>query len=147
MAEISEVRQLFYNALKTFADAQTPALRIYIRGQEFTPANDETWLRFTLLTARPSKVFAGTGYHSRESGIFQVDIFGPEGRGEKAFEMIAWDIREHFWPNTVTAPTLGTNPLVRLGPEAPHVRPAPESGKGLLGAIVSIPFYSHFSRA
>lgn len=148
MAEISDVRQLFYNALKAFADAQSPALRVQVKGIQFTPGDSETWLRFHFVTARPSKPYAGTWYQSKEAGFFQVEVMGPESRLQKAFEKIAWDIRETFWPtSSAIAPTLGATPLVRLGPTAPHVidHPAPDAGR--LGSIVTIDWHSDFSRS
>lgn len=147
MAEISDVRDLFFARLKTFADAQSPVLRIHVEGRPFTPADNETWLRFALRVASPSKPYAGTWYISKEAGFFQADVMGPESRLQKAFEKIAWDIREAFWPSSAElGPTLGPSPLVRLGPTAPHVldHPAPDAGR--LGSIVSIDWHSDFSR-
>lgn len=147
MAELSDVRQLFFNALKTWADAQAPYLRIQIEGVQFTPGTQETWLRFTFRVARPSKPYAGTWYLSKETGFFQIDVMGPESRLQKAYEKIAWDIREIYWPSTaVIAPTLGSSPLVRLGPTAPHVidHPAPDAGR--LGSIVTIDWHADFTR-
>lgn len=147
MAEISDVRQLLYDALKTFADAQTPVMRIRTNGVQFTPQTTETWLTFHFVTASPSKPYAGTWYQSKEAGFFQVDVMGPESRLQKAFEKIAWDIREAYWPTTSPiAPTLGTSPLVRLGPTAPHVRDHPAPDAGRLGSIVTIDWHSDFSR-
>lgn len=148
MAEISDVRDILYATLKTFADAQSPALRIEVAGSAFTPGDSETWLKFHFRTARPSKPYAGTWYQSKEAGFFQVDVMGPESRLQKAFEKIAWDIREAYWPtNSEYAPTLGSAPLVRLGPTAPHVidHPAPDPGR--LGSSVTIYWHADFSRS
>lgn len=147
MAEISDVRQLFYDRLKTFADAQSPALRIHVRGLKFTPGDAETWLIFDFKNARPSKPYAGTWYQSQEAGFCQIIVMGPEQRLQKAFEKIAWDVREAFWPTNVDyAPTLGSSPLVRLGPTAPHVADLPAPDPGRLGSVVTIDWHSDFSR-
>lgn len=147
MAEISDVRDLLYATLKTFALAQSPVLRIAVEGKAFKPNDSETWLRYAFRVARPSKPFAGTWYQSKEAGFFQVDVMGPEALLQKTFEKIAWDVREAYWPtNSAIAPTLGSSPLVRLGPTAPHVidHPAPDAGR--LGSIVTIDWHSDFSR-
>lgn len=145
MAEISDVRDLFFARLKMFADAQ--ALRIEISGERFKPGDNETWLRFSFKAARPSNPYAGTWRISQEKGFAQIDVFGPEARKQKAFEKIAWDVREAYWPTSaVLAPTLGSTPLVRLGPSAPQVvdHPSPEAGR--LGSIVTIYWTSNFPR-
>lgn len=147
MAEHSDVRQAFYAALKTFADAQSPALRICVKGLAFTPADRETYLKFHFVTRKPSKPYAGAASISKEGGFFQVDCIVPESRLEKAAEQLAWDVREHFWPSSADfAPTLGSNPLIRLGPAAPHVHPHPAPDTGTLAHICEIDWHSDFPR-
>jgi hypothetical protein len=145
VAEHSDVRDRFYAVLKTFATDNS--LRIEHKGVEFTPADDETWLVFSFETRRPEKYYAGTGYQSNEGGFCQVDVIGPESRKQKAFELIAWDVRNAYWPQTsTTGPTLGTGPIVRLGPEPPWVRNHPAPGAGRLGSLVSIDWHADFPR-
>lgn len=148
MVEISDVRDLFFSKLNTWAGAQLTPLRIEIAGEQFKPGNLETWITFAFLVAEPSKPYAGTWYISKEKGICQIQVLGPESRKQKAFEKIAWDIREEFWPTgSQLAPTLGSSPLVRLGPTAPHVvdHPAPDAGR--LGSILTLQWHSDFQRA
>ena len=146
MAEISEVRQELYNTLKTWADAQSPALSIFVRGQEKEPANNETFLQFNMLTAKPEGPFVGTGYRGKENGVFQVTVIGPEQRKLKALEMLASDIGFAFWPASQrTAPTIGTDPVVRI--TKVHVYDHPSPDDGTLASICDIYWHSYFARA
>ena len=152
MPQISDVRDLLVGRLNTWAAAQAPtAVRVEVEGAQFRPRDDETWVRFFLRVAAPSKPYAGTWYVSKEAGFLQVDVLGPERRLQKAYEKIAWSVREAFWPiDSEIAPTYGGSPgllpLVRLGPTAPHVRDHPAPGDGRLGSIVTIDWNSDFAR-
>lgn len=146
MAEPSDVRMLFYNVLKTYADTET--FRIEVEGKGFTPTDRETWLQFYFRTARPSKPYAGTKTHSTQKGFFQVNVIGPENRLQKKFEQIAWEVAESYWPgNPDATPTLGTAPLVKLGPTPPHVKDMTAPGEGRLGSIMTLDWHSDFPRA
>lgn len=140
MAEISDIRSLLYDKLFTFADGESPALRIFVKGiDEFKPAGDEVFLRQWLLTATPRHLFAGAVYDSRENGIYQIDVVVPEEYGQKEAEKIAWRVRTHFWPDGIkTGPTLGTDPLLRLGPRPPYVRDHPAPDAGFLASSVDV---------
>lgn len=155
MAELSDVRDLFYGVLQTFADAQTPALLVFIKGgedpatgKEYEAPNDAEYLRWNIVTRKPGAHFAGRGHISNEGGIFQVDVMGPEDRLQKHYESLAFSLRRAYWPDTTTskAPTLGTDPLVRLL-APPHIRDHPSPDKGELGSIMTIDWASDFPRA
>lgn len=145
MAQISDVRLLLFAALETYADANS--LRIEVKGEGFKPGDDETYLRFHFRTAEPSKPYAGYKALDKEHGFLQVDVFGPESRKQVAFEKIASEIREVYWPsNSVNTPTLGSDPLVRIGPAAPHVKDHPAPDVGRLGSTCTVWWESDFPK-
>lgn len=149
MTDTVVVEGLLYAALKTFADAQSPALNIRIPGKKWDPTLTETYLEQFMLDAQPAIHYAGRNHQSHEHGIYQINVIGPETRKLKAFRTIAWALRQHFWPLTSTskAPTFGTSPLVRLGPTPPYVRVHPSPGEGRLGFIVDIYWNANLPRA
>lgn len=148
MAEISDIRQLFYDKLKIFADAESPVLRIVTDGVEFIEADNETYIEWFFRSAEPSKPFGGFRGSDQQKGFTQINVIGPESKKQKAFEMIAWRIGITFWPTASASqrPTLGTSPLVSLGPTAPHVKDHPAPGVGHLGSICTIYWHSDFPK-
>lgn len=149
MTDTTIVEDLLYAKLKEFAVAQSPALAIKVEGVEWDPAENDTVLEQDMMDARPAIHYAGRNHQSHEIGIYRIKIIGPESRRLKAFKTIAWAIRHHFWPlsSTDKAPTYGTSPLVRLGPEPPYVRRYTTPGKGQLGYLIDIYWNANLPRA
>lgn len=149
MTDTVVVEGLVYAKLKEFAQAQSPTLDIRVDGVRFNPAAADTFLEQYMIDAEPAAHYAGTNHQSHESGVYQVNVIGPERRKLKAYRVLAWAIRHHFWPlsNTTKAPTLGTSPLVRLGPKPPHVHRHPAPGEGRLGFVVDIYWNADLPRA
>lgn len=82
------IRALLETRLKTWADAQSPALPIAFENVPFTPPQDKTYLRAFLLPANTdSKDLKGD--HRLYAGIFQVTIVVPSGAGTGAAGTIA----------------------------------------------------------
>ena len=81
------VRSLFESRLKAWADARTTPLRIAYQNVSFTPATGETYLRaFTLPGTTASNTLGGD--HKLYTGLFQVTIVTPPGKGPGAAETL-----------------------------------------------------------
>lgn len=84
---IAEIRYALESRLKTWADAQSPAIPVAWQNVPFTPPVTR-YLRAFLL---PAETVTQTldGDHRRYTGVFQVSILVPVGNGPGAGETIA----------------------------------------------------------
>lgn len=84
---ISDIRYLLESRLKTWADAQSPAIPVAWQNVPFTPPATR-YLRAWLLPAETGSETLD-GAHRRYVGVFQVSVVVPQGTGPGAAEAIA----------------------------------------------------------
>ena len=85
MAGISEIKTLLISRLtSTSTGASIPSASLALENRSFIPVNDARWYRATLMPAQPIDVGFGSPGDNRHMGIFQVDVFEPKNRGDKA---------------------------------------------------------------
>lgn len=82
------------SAMETALAGISPAVAIAYENQAYSPVPGTPYQRVTLLTAEPDNREIGPGYTER--GIFQVDLFYPEGTGPAAATARAALIRSTF---------------------------------------------------
>ncbi len=84
---ISDIRALLEARLKTWADAQSPAIPVAWQNVPFTPPAG----RFLRAWVMPAETGSETldGAHRRYTGVFQVSVYVPQGTGPGAAETLA----------------------------------------------------------
>lgn len=84
---ISDIRTLLEGRLKTWADAQSPSIPVAWQNVPFTPPTG----RFLRAWVMPAETGSETldGAHRRYAGVFQVNVFVPQGTGPAAGEALA----------------------------------------------------------
>lgn len=93
------IRAALESRLKTWADAQVPAIPVAWQNVSYTPASGTRYIRAYLL---PAETFDGaiTGDYKLYAGIFQLSIYSPDGTGTGAAETIAELLIALFAQNT-----------------------------------------------
>lgn len=81
------IRKAFESRLKTWADAQTPAIKIAYENVSFTPPTGRYLRCFMLPASTDSETLDGT--HRNYSGVFQVSIVVPLNQGSAEALVIA----------------------------------------------------------
>jgi hypothetical protein len=92
---IQTIRSFFEGALKTWADAQSPALSISFENTSFSKPSTGNFLECFLIpneTINP----AVNGTRKREIGIFQVNVWTRQNSGSKDAMTIAQGIVDLF---------------------------------------------------
>jgi hypothetical protein len=91
----SIIRVLFEGRLVKWAKAKSPALRVARQNEEFEGLVDETYFRaFTLPAAVDSIDLAGA--HRAYTGVFQVTIVTPTGKGTFAGDRLTEELSALF---------------------------------------------------
>lgn len=74
-----------------------PTNQVQTENEAFTPpADSKAWARITNLPAQPSQATLGDGGTDLHVGIFQIDLFHPQGKGRAAALGMADKIARHF---------------------------------------------------
>lgn len=98
------IRSLLEGRLKTWAAARSPVLRISYQNVDFSPAENETYLRaFVLPGGTSSNDLAGA--HRLYTGLFQITIVTPSGSGAGLAEGIADELAALYPLNDVLTKT------------------------------------------
>lgn len=123
MTDITDVEAALYAHLKAWADAQSPALRIKIDGARFRQDDRETYLHPHFMPASPRHRYLGANTDEEHTGLYQVNVIGPESRKRKAFKLLAVSLARHFWPTTTKiTPTIGGgSPRIEIIKHVPKV--------------------------
>lgn len=90
----SLIRAAFETRLKTWADAQTPAIPLAWQNVPFAPTPGR-YARALLLPS-PTRCDTLEGGHRRYQGIFQVSLVMPVGAGSRTAEVLAGDLDATF---------------------------------------------------
>lgn len=88
-------------ALETRLSTVTGSHPIAYMNQNFVPTKGTLWLRGTLLPAQTAGVTIGLDGNDLYQGLFQVDVFAPQGKGSGQALRIADDVIEHYAKGTV----------------------------------------------
>lgn len=89
------IRSLFQARLAAWAAARTPALRVAYENVDFSPNTDELYLKaYNLPAGTDSETL--TSDHKRYTGLFQVTIVGPSGKGSGAVEGVVGELAALF---------------------------------------------------
>ncbi len=93
------IRAALEGRLKTWADAQIPAIPVAWQNVSYTPVANTKYIRAYLL---PAETFDGavTGDYKLYAGIFQLSIYSPDGTGTGPAETIAESLIALFAQNT-----------------------------------------------
>ena len=93
------IRAALESRLKTWADAQVPAIHVAWQNVSYAPVSGTRYIRAYLL---PAETFDGaiTGDYKMYAGIFQLSIYSPDGTGTGAAETIAESVIALFAQNT-----------------------------------------------
>ena len=84
----SVIRSYFETRLKTWADAQSPAIAIAYEGMPFTKPVTAPYLELFLLPASTTNP-STEAVRRREIGIFQINVVVADGKGSKESQNIA----------------------------------------------------------
>ena len=88
------IRRIYETRLKTWADAQTPVLKIAFENVGFMPAS-MAFLRGFLLPANTDSQDL-QGLHREYLGLYQIDVVRPAGEGAGAAEAIVAQLEALF---------------------------------------------------
>jgi hypothetical protein len=66
--------------------------------ESYAPADGTPWVRETLLPGTPERSEAGVNGRFTQYGVYQVDVFAPEGQGVGVAESVAGVIATAFVP-------------------------------------------------
>lgn len=93
----ASIRAAFETRLSTLSGTHETAYM----NQSYTPTKGTTWVRGSLLPAQTQAASIGLDGNDLYQGIFQVDVFVPQGKGSGEGVRLADDVIEHFPKSTV----------------------------------------------
>jgi len=108
------IRAALESRLKTWADAQAPAIPCAWENVPYVPTVGAKYLRAYILPAATYDA-AITGDLTRYTGIFQVSIYVPEGTGAGAAETIAESLIA-LYPITLSIAKSGLSIVIERTP-------------------------------
>jgi len=90
----NDIMVAFATALNTFAATQN--IQVAWENVNFTPPQDEPYLRGFLLPATTVAAGLGTSAYNKHSGVYQVDVIYPAGQGWGGCSSMAEKVRKNF---------------------------------------------------
>lgn len=89
------IRQIYEARLSAWAAARVPALRIEVQNAVFVPVDGEIYLKAYMMPTGPYSDAIG-GDHKVYTGVFQVSIVTPAGKGPGKAEGIVDELAALF---------------------------------------------------
>lgn len=89
------VRSDLETRLQTWADAQSPKIKIAWEGKAFTKPSTGVFLQAVVMRAKSRNSNLG-GIDYREHGLWQISVWGLDGKGSSETESIAQDLVNLF---------------------------------------------------
>lgn len=89
------IRQIYEARLSAWAAARVPALRIEVQNAVFVPVDGEIYLKAYMMPTGPYTDAIG-GDHKVYTGVFQVSIVTPAGKGPGKAESIVDELATLF---------------------------------------------------
>lgn len=89
------VRSDLETRLQTWADAQSPKIKIAWEGKAFTKPSTGVFLQAVVMRAKSRNSNLG-GIDYREHGLWQISVWGLDGKGSAETEDIAQDLVNLF---------------------------------------------------
>ncbi|MES2262096.1 MAG: phage tail terminator-like protein [Pseudomonadota bacterium] len=127
------IRSAIEGRLKTWAQAQTPAIPIAFANSGYRPVTGQRYLSGTLVPAITLNPSQG-GKHKRYHGFYQVDVRVPDGGGTGDISTIAKAIEVLFECPT-TIPKDGLNVHIN---RTPSTGPGASDGAGFYMVPVTV---------
>ncbi len=90
-----KIRQIYEARLSAWATARVPALRIEVQNAVFVPVDGEIYLKAYMMPTGPYNDAIG-GDHKVYTGVFQVSIVTPAGKGAGKAEGIVDELAALF---------------------------------------------------
>ena len=99
MTAYTDIRQALESRIASVTGIQASSQRAW-ENVRFEPTTGTPWVRMTLLPGESRPAIRGANPILEYIGLFQVDVFQPEGSGPNAADVLADNIRNSFAPGT-----------------------------------------------
>lgn len=132
----ARIRKLFESRLKTWADAESPAVPIAWENTNFDPPKDRPWMRCTLIPADTGSDFV-EGTDRRYVGLLALSLFVPRGHGAGPAEAVVAEL-ESLFPMNLTLTDAGFTVRTTTPLSAGRADPEPD----VFGIPMSLRYYA-----